>query len=134
MKNTNKEIEDVLAEASLSKNYQAFLEEAQTKIKIGSELFKAREKARMSQRDLAKLVGTTQKVISRIESGDVNPGICLLERIAQKMKIRLSFGDATLVQQGMTIEDILQFGSREGSKFSPGIVAKPVGEVLNFDK
>lgn len=39
----------------------------------------------MTQQELARAVGTTQKVISSIENGDTNPGSVLLVRIAKKL-------------------------------------------------
>jgi transcriptional regulator with XRE-family HTH domain len=117
MENKSEGIRDVMAEVKLGKDYSKFLQESKTKLKVGVELFETRERMGISQRELARLVGSTQKVISYIETGDVNPGICLLQRIAQVLKIKFIFGDATLSHQGMTIKDIVQFNSNEGKEF-----------------
>lgn len=45
-------------------------------------LIELREENKISQSQLAKKIGTTQAVISRIESGSVNVGIDMIQRIA----------------------------------------------------
>lgn len=46
------------------------------------QIAKARAKARMTQGQLAKAVGTTQSVISRIEAGNQNLTVRTLSKIA----------------------------------------------------
>lgn len=46
------------------------------------KLIELREENKVSQSQLAKKIGTTQAVISRIESGNVNVGIDMVQRIA----------------------------------------------------
>ncbi|MCL4428067.1 MAG: helix-turn-helix domain-containing protein [Deltaproteobacteria bacterium] len=46
------------------------------------KLIALREENKISQSELAKRVGTTQSVISRIENGSVNIGIDMIQRIA----------------------------------------------------
>jgi len=46
------------------------------------QIVKLRNSYNVTQAQLAKKVGTTQAVISRIENGTVNIGVDLLERIA----------------------------------------------------
>ncbi|MHB1697512.1 MAG: helix-turn-helix domain-containing protein [bacterium] len=46
------------------------------------KLIELREENKISQSQLAKKIGTTQAVISRIESGSVNVGIDMIQRIA----------------------------------------------------
>jgi len=50
---------------------------------IVKQLIKLRNSYNLSQSELAKKVGTTQSVISRIENGNVNIGIDMIERIAK---------------------------------------------------
>ena len=45
-------------------------------------LIALREENKISQEELARKVGTTQAVISRIENGSVNVGIDMIQRIA----------------------------------------------------
>jgi len=73
---------DPIAEARKGPYFERFSKEARERIKLGVEIYNCREKAGMSQQELAKRAETTQKVISKIENGDVNVGFSLLNRIA----------------------------------------------------
>lgn len=50
-----------------------------------SELIKARIKYKMTQADVAKRVGTKQSAIARLESGNINPSLEFLQKVAQVM-------------------------------------------------
>jgi transcriptional regulator with XRE-family HTH domain len=84
MKNmNNKKINiDPMAEARKGKYFNKYSKEAKERIKLGVEIYNTRENLKISQQELAKKAETTQKVISRIENGDVNVGFSLLNRIA----------------------------------------------------
>ncbi|MBU1152291.1 helix-turn-helix domain-containing protein [Patescibacteria group bacterium] len=43
----------------------------------------------LSQSELAKKVGTKQSAISRLESGQYNPSIKLLDKVAKALRLRL---------------------------------------------
>jgi len=51
--------------------------------KIIEEIIMARKEKNLTQKDLAELVGTKQSNISRFESGNYNPSLEFLNRIAQ---------------------------------------------------
>jgi len=59
---------------------------------LESEIIKARIEGKVSQKELAKRLGTTQAAISRIESMDVSPTLKMAGRIARafdkKLEIR----------------------------------------------
>ncbi len=55
-----------------------------------SQLIEARIKNKMTQQDVAKKIGTKQSAIARLESGNVNPSIEFLQRIAQVMGYKLT--------------------------------------------
>lgn len=59
-----------------------------------SELIKARIQYKMTQAQLAKKVGTKQSAIARLESGNINPSLEFLHRVAQVMglSVHLSRG------------------------------------------
>lgn len=62
---------------------------------IGQMIYDARTKAGLTQTQLAKRLGTTQSVISRLESADYEGhSLSMLQRIAevlgQKLELRLS--------------------------------------------
>ncbi|OIO06653.1 hypothetical protein AUJ26_00085 [Candidatus Falkowbacteria bacterium CG1_02_37_21] len=84
MKNiNNKKVQiDPIAEARKGKYFEQYSKEAKERIKLGVEIYNAREILSMSQQKLAKEAQTTQKVISKVENGDVNIGFALLNRIA----------------------------------------------------
>jgi predicted transcriptional regulator len=60
---------------------------------IVKQLIKLRNSYNLSQSELAKKIGTTQAVISRIENGSVNVGIDMIERIAKSFnkQIKITF-------------------------------------------
>ena len=84
MKNIdNKKMDiDPIAEARKGKYFEQYSKEARDRIRLSVEIYSARETFGMSQQELAQKAQTTQKVISRIENGDVNIGFALLNRIA----------------------------------------------------
>lgn len=55
-----------------------------------SQLIKARIKKGISQKELAEKIGTKQSAIARFESGNVNPSLEFLQKIALAMGRRLS--------------------------------------------
>lgn len=73
---------DPMAEARKGKYFEQFSREAKERIRLGVEIYNVREVLGMSQQKLAKESQTTQKVISKVENGDVNIGFALLNRIA----------------------------------------------------
>lgn len=50
-----------------------------------TSMIKARNEAGLTQKELAALTGIQQSNISRIEQGDYNPSVKLLQRIAEGM-------------------------------------------------
>lgn len=61
-----------------------------SEVEIGSRLRRAREKAGMSQRTLAKRAGITNSTISLMESNGTNPSIGALKRVLDAMSVSLS--------------------------------------------
>ena len=62
------------------------------KSNIAAQIYNLRTQAGLSQKEFAKLVGTTQSVISRLEDADYNGyRVDTLERIATAMHQRLKF-------------------------------------------
>ncbi len=68
-------------------------EEEKQKLNLGYQIFLAREKAGMTQGDLAGKIGTRQSNISRLEQGNYNFTVEMLEKIAHALnfKIRMEF-------------------------------------------
>lgn len=55
-----------------------------------SELIAVRIKNNMTQADVAKKIGTKQSAIARLESGNTNPSVDFLHKIAEAMGYRLT--------------------------------------------
>jgi len=84
-KNINKKRIDPIFEARKNSNFEKYSKEADIKIRIAEEVFFMRENRGLSQQVLAKNAETTQRVISNIENGDLNPGTFLLFKISKAL-------------------------------------------------
>ena len=62
------------------------------KLELALQLIRLRKKQRLSQRALAKKVGTSQSAIARLEAGNANVTIDTLSRIAAVLKRSLIVG------------------------------------------
>lgn len=71
------------------KRKRAF-EEEMAKREIGTTIYQLRESAGLSQSELARRVGTTQSVISRLEDADyAGHSLAMLNRIAEAMECQV---------------------------------------------
>lgn len=90
MKYTNKLTQtsaDPIAEARKDKRFFLYSKEARVAIRLAAEVYEKRKQIGWTQARLANEIETTQKVISNIESGDVNIGIDLLKRLADGLTL-----------------------------------------------
>jgi ribosome-binding protein aMBF1 (putative translation factor) len=73
--------------------FKKLWDESELEYQIAKQMIEKRLKKKISQRDLAKKLKTSQAVISRIETMRANPSIQLLKRIAVVLdsKINLQF-------------------------------------------
>ena len=87
MRNTNKSkiYVDALAEVRKSSNFIRLAKNADVRIRLAAEVYNSRKEKGLSQTALAKRIDSTQKVVSKIESGDTNIGIELLNRIIEEL-------------------------------------------------
>ena len=66
------------------------LAEATLNAEIAQEIYALRTKAGFTQRHLAKLVGTTDSVISRLEDADyTGHSLKMLQRISEALNVRI---------------------------------------------
>ena len=72
------------------KSFATAYQEVEFLVRLGVAIAKLREKAKLSQSQLAKLLGTTQSVISRIENGNQNLSLGMLKEITRILKCTLS--------------------------------------------
>jgi len=66
-----------------NKEVQDELKKNEAEYKIIEGIIMARKEKNLTQKDLAELIGTKQSNISRFESGNYNPTIEFLNKIAQ---------------------------------------------------
>ena len=65
------------------------LKRNEAEYKIIEEIIMARKEKNLTQKGLAELIGTRQSNISRLESGNYNPSLDLLIKIARAMDKKL---------------------------------------------
>ena len=66
------------------------VEQEQANLDIAREIYELRLKAKLSQTELARKVGTTQSVISRLEDADYDGhSLAMLRRIASALEKRV---------------------------------------------
>ncbi|MBI4249344.1 MAG: helix-turn-helix transcriptional regulator [Elusimicrobia bacterium] len=75
-----------LGEEMRDPEFRRLYEEAGIELRIALEITKAREAAKMTQRELADAMKTKQQTVSRIERGAQNVTIETLEKIARALK------------------------------------------------
>ncbi len=78
-------LDEVFAKAEKDPKWKAAYDKADIEVRIAIQIAKAREKAHLTQVQLAKAIGTTQSVISRIERGEQNLTIETLSKIADAL-------------------------------------------------
>lgn len=72
---------ELLKNPEFRKEYQRLA----PRYRVISEIITARLRRKMTQTELAKKVGTKQSAIARLESGNSNPSLDFLEKIATAM-------------------------------------------------
>ncbi len=82
-------LKDQLKNAEFKKEYDAL----EVEYDIINQIIKSRLEQNLTQKDLAEKVGTTQSNISRLESGNYNPSLEFLEKVAKSLgkKLKVSF-------------------------------------------
>jgi predicted transcriptional regulator len=70
-------------------------EKADGEFRLIETLVHARTKAKLSQAELAKRIGTTQSAIARLEGGGVSPTLSTLRRYAEATGARLEINLVT---------------------------------------
>ena len=64
-------------------------EEDSRKFKLGYRIFCVREDAGMTQQELARKIGTRQSNISRLEKGEYNFTVEMLQKLADALELEL---------------------------------------------
>lgn len=85
MKNFTQLKKELLGDKDVAREYKKLT----PRYRIISSLIAARLKKGYTQKELADKIGTKQSAIARLESGNVNPSLGLLEKVASVMGYRL---------------------------------------------
>src|SRR5277367_3650154 len=72
------------------KEYDQAYAEAQLAAEVGERIHTAREAAGLSQRELARRMGTSQAAIDRLESGGVGATLTTLQRVASALGLEVN--------------------------------------------
>ncbi|MFC1538077.1 helix-turn-helix domain-containing protein [Candidatus Latescibacterota bacterium] len=85
MRTLQEHIKEQMKNPELAKEYEALGEEYE----IIRQIIRARIEAGLTQKELAERIETKQSNVSRIESGNANPSIAFLKRIAKATGTKL---------------------------------------------
>lgn len=69
--------------------FKKLYEESQPEFEIAKAIIRARIDRKMTQKELAKRMHTTQSVISRVEQAGTSPSISFLKRVAKALNASL---------------------------------------------
>jgi len=87
--------EELAAEIEAQPGYAEVAEKFDREYEVAVALNKARTKAKLSQKELAERLNTTQSVISRMESGRANISLAKLQSYAEacggRLEIKIAF-------------------------------------------
>lgn len=86
MKDWNELKQELLKNPRFRKLY----EESQPEFEIARAIIRARIHNKITQKELAKRMNTTQSVISRVEQAKTSPSISFLKRVAAALNTSLS--------------------------------------------
>ena len=82
-------LEEDLAKRLKNPEFKKSWEDSEMESQLSRALIEARLLKKISQRELARKANTTQAVVSRIESMNMNPSIGLLKRVAGALSKKL---------------------------------------------
>jgi len=83
--------EKVRAELLQNPKVKKLYEERAVERELMLELIQARKEGRITQKELAKRMGTKQSAISRFESGRTNPTVAFLYKLADALGVEIEF-------------------------------------------
>lgn len=70
-----------------NKEFREVYNKERIKLEIADEVIKLRKSEKITQKELAKKINTTQAVISRIENGQVFPSTNIIQRICNEFNV-----------------------------------------------
>jgi DNA-binding XRE family transcriptional regulator len=89
----NKDFLDEMIEESTQQNpeFSSLMEEARQRRILLATLTTSRSRARISQKETAKRVKTSQSAIARLEAGSIDPRLSTLQRYAASIGKRIEW-------------------------------------------
>jgi len=76
---------NILKDSEVKKIY----DDLEVEYQIISDMVRLRNKKKITQKELAKKIGTTQSALSRFEMGDINPSLDFLKKVASALGTKL---------------------------------------------
>ncbi len=90
MSRTGVPFDSIKSELMLDNEFKEEYERLKPRYDVISQIIEARKENNMTQSDLAKMVGTQKSNISRLESGNYNPSLDMLIKVARCLGKELS--------------------------------------------
>lgn len=78
------------AELMQNKEFKKEYEKLAPRYALISQLIAARTQKGLTQKELAKKAGTRQSAIARLESGNINPSLGFIEKLASVLGLKLT--------------------------------------------
>ena len=88
-KKASMSLDEVFSKSEKDPKWATAYEKAGIEVRMAIQIAKARERVKLTQGQLAKAIGTTQSVISRIERADQNLTLETLSKIADALHSNL---------------------------------------------
>ena len=85
MDNWQKIKKEILKDRETKRRY----DDLEVEYQIIGDMMRLRNKKRITQKELAKKMGTTQSALSRFEMGEVNPSLDFLKKVAEALGTKL---------------------------------------------
>lgn len=98
--------DDIKAEFLKDREVLAEYEALRPQFEVISQIIKARSERGLTQAELAELVGTQQSNISRLESGNYNPSLEFLTKVAQSLGMKLHIEFRDIQNQAQSYEEL----------------------------
>lgn len=106
MKNTKKYKPGLIHDIESDPKFQELSEIYQVRVRLAQTIYDKRIALNFSQQELASKAKTTQKTISKIESGEMKIGIDLLQKLARAMDLSIKVGPTSLTDSTVQQENI----------------------------
>ena len=90
------DVREWIKETLKNPKVKAEYDKLQPEFAVIRAIVRARAQQGITQKDLAEKIGTKQSVISRLESGNANPSIAFLQKLAAALNTKLEIKFSSL--------------------------------------